>query len=202
MFGISPKATLLLAFAYLVSASPVSVRQLVTPPTQDPFYTPPAGYEQAAPGTILRSRDPPSPLAAFGALPLVLADTQQILYRSTDTFGNPTSTVSTILIPFKADKTKLLSYQIAQDSAFLNCAPSYAFQFLSDSGGPLGTIGTQAEITGIGAALAEGWVITIPDHEGPNAAFLANTRGGQHVLDGIRATLSSGLVSSSAQVAL
>jgi hypothetical protein len=202
MFGISPKATLLLTLAYLINASPVNVRQLITPPTQDPFYTPPAGYEQAAPGTVLRSRDPPSPLAAFGALPLVLADTQQILYRSTDTFGNPTSTVSTILIPLNADKTKLVSYQIAQDSAFLNCAPSYAFQLLSDSGGPLGTIGTQAEITGIGAALAEGWVVTIPDHEGPNAAFLANTRGGQHVLDGIRATLSSGLMSASARAAM
>ena len=201
MFGLSLKVTLLLTVTSLVNASPLNVRQLVTPPTQDPFYTPPAGYENAAPGTILASRDPPSLIAALGILPVALKDAQQVLYRSTDSFGNPTATVSTILIPLKkADKSKLVSYQVAQDSSYANCAPSYALQFLSDSGGPLGTVGTQIEILAIGAALAEGWIVTIPDHEGPNAAFLANTRAGQHVLDGIRATLASGLVNRDAHV--
>lgn len=202
MLGYLLEATLLLTLTFTTNASPVSVRQLVTPPTKDPFYTPQPGYEDSPPGTILASRNPPSLIAALGAIPVPLADAQQILYRSTDSFGQPSATVATVLTPLKADKSKVVSYQVAQDSAYLNCAPSYALQFLSDSGGLAGTLGTQVEILGIGAALSEGWIVTIPDHEGPNAAFLANTRGGQHVLDGIRATLVSGLASPAAQVAM
>ena len=196
------KATLFLTFTSLITASPIDPRQLVTPPTSDPFYTPPPNYESTAPGTILRRRSPPSLISAFGLLPIPLASAEQILYTSRDTFNNPTSTVATILVPLKADTSKLVSYQVAQDSSYLNCAPSYALQFLSDSGGLAGTLGTQAEIIAIGAALAEGWVVTIPDHEGPNAAFLANSRGGRHVLDGIRAALKSGAVKAKAQVAM
>lgn len=202
MFGSLLQAALLLTFVFSTDASPVNVRQLVTPPTEDPFYTPQPGYEDSPPGTILATRNPPSLIAALGAIPVPLADAQQILYRSTDSFGAASFSVATVLTPFNADKSKVLSYQVAQDSAYANCAPSYAFQFLSDSGGFAGTLGTQAEIIAIGAALSEGWIVTMPDHEGPKAAFLANTRGGQHVLDGIRATLASGLVSSSAQVAM
>ncbi|ETN38856.1 uncharacterized protein HMPREF1541_06897 [Cyphellophora europaea CBS 101466] len=202
MFGSLLEATLLLTVFAFTNASPVRVRALVTPPTDDPFYTPESGYEAYPPGTILATRNPPSLIAALGAIPVPLADAQQILYRSTDSFGNPSATVATVLTPFNADESKLLSYQVAQDSAYANCAPSYALQFASDSGGLAGTLGTQVEIIAIGAALSEGWVVTIPDHEGPNAAFLANTGGGQHVLDGIRATLSSGLTTPQAQVAL
>ncbi|KPI39664.1 Lipase 1 [Cyphellophora attinorum] len=195
--------SVLLSFSALVTASPLSTRQLVTPPTNDPFYTPPAGYESTAPGTILAIRNPPSLIAALGILPVPLKSAHQILYRSTDSFGNPSSTVTTVLVPLtNPSPSKLLSYQVAQDSASLNCAPSYAFQALSSSSGPFGTVGTQIEILAIGAALAEGWIVTIPDHEGPNAAFLANVRGGQHVLDGIRATFSSGLVDPDAKVAM
>jgi hypothetical protein len=195
--------SLLLSLSALVSASPLNPRQLVTPPTDDPFYTPPAGYESSPHGTILATRSPPSLIAALGVLPVPLKSAHQILYRSTDSFGNPSSTVTTVLVPLtNSSPSRLLSYQVAQDSAYLNCAPSYAFQALSSSDGLLGTAGTQIEILAIGAALAEGWIVTIPDHEGPNAAFLANTRGGQHVLDGIRATLASGLVDPNAKIAM
>lgn len=42
------------------------------------------------------------------------------------------------------------------------------------------------------AALEQGWVVIVPDHEGPQGAFLANKLAGHAVLDGIRAALQSG----------
>ena len=159
--------------------------QAMTPSMRHPKAT------RAQPGTILASRDTPNPIAAFGLIPIPLAGAYQLLYTSTDSFGKATATVTTVLVPIDADPTKLLSYQIAQDSSYLNCAPSYALQLFSESGGLLGTIGSQAEILSISGALAQGWIVAVPDHEGPPAAFLANIRGGQAVLDGIRAVLAS-----------
>ncbi|KAF3479673.1 lipase 3 [Arthroderma uncinatum] len=161
------------------------------PPSEDPFYRPPPGYENAEPGTILRYRATPFPIALFRLVPINLASTHQVLYRSSDTFRKPTATVSSILVPYNANMSKLLSYQVVEDAAFINCAPSYALQLNSDPGGELGTIVIQSELLLITAALENGWVVTIPDYEGPNAAFLANWRAGYATLDGIRATLAS-----------
>ncbi|EFR01016.1 lipase 3 [Nannizzia gypsea CBS 118893] len=161
------------------------------PPSDDPFYQPPPGYEDAEPGTILRRRIPPFPIALFRSVPIDLAATYQVLYRSSDTFGEPTATVSTILIPHNANMSRVLSYQVVEDAAFVNCAPSYALQLNSDPGGLFGTIIVQSELLLITAALENGWVVTIPDYEGSIAAFLAHWRAGYATLDGIRATIAS-----------
>ncbi|KAL1967166.1 hypothetical protein VTN77DRAFT_3457 [Rasamsonia byssochlamydoides] len=160
-------------------------------PTDDPFYQPPSGFESTSPGTILRYRTPPYPIAAFGTDPVNLAAAYQILYRTTDSFGNATATVSTILIPNNADNTKLLSYQVAEDAADPNCAPSYAFQYESATGGPLGLLMPQLELFFIETIINNGWIATIPDFLGPKAAFLANNLAGYAVLDNIRAALAS-----------
>lgn len=161
------------------------------PPSEDPFYQPPPGYEETEPGTVLRHRRPPFPISLFRSAPIDLAATYQVLYRSSDTFGQPTATVSTILIPHNANMSKVISYQVVEDAAFINCAPSYALQLHSDPGGLFGTIIIQTELLLITAALENGWVVTIPDYEGPVAAFLAYWRSGYATLDGIRATLAS-----------
>ncbi|PGH34676.1 hypothetical protein GX50_02464 [[Emmonsia] crescens] len=160
-------------------------------PEDDPFYVPPPGFEDSAPGTILRHRNTPAPIAAFGFAPVNLDGAYQLLYRSSDNFGRPAATVSTVLIPHGADFSKVLSYQFAEDAASPNCAPSYALQKGSESGGHLGTATTHAEFILVMAALERGWVVTAPDFEGSNAAFLANLRAGYATLDGIRATLAS-----------
>jgi hypothetical protein len=98
----------------------------------------------------------------------------QILYRTNDNFDNATAAVLTLLIPHNADYPKVLSYQVAQDSAYANCAPSYAFQLKAATGGLLGTILSQAELLLMQAALEKGWIVISPDHEGPGAACLAN----------------------------
>ncbi|WP_374710713.1 lipase family protein [Rhodococcus sp. USK10] len=37
------------------------------------------------------------------------------------------------------------------------------------------------------AALAQGWAVVLPDHQGPNAAYAAGPLAGRITLDGIRA---------------
>ncbi|KAK2748957.1 hypothetical protein FQN57_007240 [Myotisia sp. PD_48] len=162
------------------------------PPSRDPFYVPPPGYENTtSPGDIIRHRKTPFPISAFSLVPIKLYGVHQILYRSSDSFGNPTTAITSILIPYNADRTKLVSYQVVEDAAFVDCAPSYALQQHSSPGGAFGTIIIQSELLLITAALQKGWIVALPDYEGPTAAFLANWRAGYAILDGIRAALNS-----------
>lgn len=155
-------------------------------PGDDSFYKPPAGYETAAPGAILRQRPVPNKLSTFK-----VSAAYQILYRTTDSFGKATSTVTTILVPPSAKTNKLLSYQVAVDAASPNCCPSYVFQQGSQTGGLFGTITYQAEMGIIEQALEKGWYVAVPDFLGPKSAFLANNLAGFAVLDGVRAALAS-----------
>jgi alpha-beta hydrolase superfamily lysophospholipase len=49
----------------------------------------------------------------------------------------------------------------------------------------------QFEFLLIAAALAEGWAVSVPDHEGRNGMWGAPYEPGYHVLDGLRAALST-----------
>ncbi|KAL6896530.1 secretory lipase domain-containing protein [Trichoderma evansii] len=208
MFGSCTARTLTwLALIAATHAVPLTLqgRGAATLPSLDPFYAVPADVGSSAPGTILKHRPPPAQIAAFGLAPVNLQGSHQILYRTNDNFGNATATVVTVLIPHNADLTKVLSYQVAQDSACRDCAPSYALQLASAAIGSLGTLVTQAELLLVEAALNRGWVVILPDHEGPTAAFTANRQAGQATLDGVRAALSSGSftgISKDATVAL
>ncbi|PMD40904.1 LIP-domain-containing protein [Hyaloscypha variabilis F] len=170
------------------------------PPSEDPFYQPPAGYETAAPGAILASRLTPSTLSAFQTFPLSIKAAYQLLYRTTNSLGGPEVTVTTVLIPYSADTTKLISYQIAEDATYINCAPSYVLQ----TGSNTTYAGTGSlEVLLITAALNQGWIVNVPDWEGPNSTFIAGIQAGQATLDSVRAALASGDitgVSSKAQV--
>ncbi|GAB0138198.1 hypothetical protein EsDP_00006439 [Epichloe bromicola] len=160
-------------------------------PSQDPFYLVPRDLDQLEPGSILRHRKPPSPFAAFGTSKANINDSHQILYRTTDSHANATATVLTVLVPHNADYAKVLSYQVAEDAPALDCAPSYALQLGSAAGGPSGMAFTRAEMLLIEAALEQGWVVIVPDFQGPRGAFLANRLAGQAILDGIRAAIRS-----------
>ncbi|QPH02624.1 hypothetical protein C2857_006838 [Epichloe festucae Fl1] len=175
----------------VTQAAPVQDLAVPAPPTQDSFYTLPKDLANHAPGTILRHRKPPSPISAFRLARQNLKDSHQIFYRTTDNFGNATATVLTVLVPHNADYRKVISHQNAEDAAYANCAPSYALQFLSDDSGFFGTIESQAELLIMQTFLEEGWIVIVPDHEGPKAEFLANRQAGYAVLDGIRAALAS-----------
>jgi pimeloyl-ACP methyl ester carboxylesterase len=99
-----------------------------------------------------------------------------VLYRTNDTNGEAQADVATILVP-DDPKPRLLSYQVAYDALTRRCAPSY--EMLS---------GSMVEHLLMNKALRRGWIVVLPDYEGPEAQFLAGRNSGQGVLDGIRAT--------------
>lgn len=156
-------------------------------PSRDPFYQPPKGFEHARPGTVLRSRD--VELALLGLIPQRV-EAIQLLYRTTDTNGLPLATATTVLLP--ADRsphkpTPVLSYQCAIDAVSGRCFPSYALQSRSRAVGAI----PQFEYFLIAAAVAEGWAVSVPDHEGPDGLWGAPYEPGYCVLDGLRAAFNS-----------
>ncbi|WP_310786202.1 lipase family protein [Mycobacterium sp. Z3061] len=156
-------------------------------PADDPFYQPPAGFQHAAPGTVLRSRD--VELAFMGLIPQSITGTQ-LLYRTTDMNGNPEATVTTVLLPKEVAPGKtmpLLSYQCAIDAISSRCFPSYAMRRRAKAIGSL----AQLELLLVSAAVAEGWAVSVPDHEGLHGLWGTPYEPGYRVLDGLRAVLSS-----------
>jgi Secretory lipase len=156
-------------------------------PSDDPFYLPPPGYQHAEPGTVLRSRD--VEVAFLGLIPQPFTATQ-LLYRTTDMHGNPEATVTTVIVPAELSTGQtcpLLSYQCAIDAMTSRCFPSYALRRKAKALGSM----TQLELLLIAAAVAEGWAVSVPDHEGPLGIWGAPYEPGYRVLDGIRAALGS-----------
>ncbi|GAY18435.1 lipase family protein [Mycobacterium sp. shizuoka-1] len=154
-------------------------------PTEDPFYHPPQGFEHAEPGTVLRSRD--VELGFLGLIPQRVRATQ-LLYRTTDHDGLPQATVTTVLVPtgHTPDQVRnVVSYQCAIDAVASRCFPSYAMRRRAKAVGSL----PQLEYLLVAAALAEGWVVSVPDHEGPRGIWGAPYEPGYAVLDGLRAAL-------------
>ncbi len=154
-------------------------------PAKDPFYEPPSGFEHARPGTVLRSRD--VELAFMGLVPQQFTATQ-LLYRTTDLHGMPQATATTVIVPTERTTDgpcPLVSYQCAIDAVAGRCFPSYALRRGAKAVGAL----AQIEFFLVVAALAEGWAVSVPDHEGPNGMWGAPYEPGYHVLDGIRAAL-------------
>jgi hypothetical protein len=151
-----------------------------TAPSQDPFYTAPASLAQYKPGAIIRSR---------AVTPLGLSDATsvtayELLYRTTSATGQPTATVTTLLLPAApaSGQRKLVSYQTAEDSLTTNCAPSYTIR-----GGNNGGSTQWAESGEIALLLGQGWDVSVPDYEGPQSEYGVGPLAGHATLDGIRA---------------
>jgi hypothetical protein len=153
-------------------------------PDRDPFYRAPDGFAACAPGTVLRSRV----VNVIGATSLTgEVPAHQLLFRSTDARGKPIAAVTTILQPRMPapGPRRLVSYQVAEDSLTTGCAPSYTLR--TNSGLP-------APIEGpwIATALANGWTLSIPDHQGPRSEFAVGPLEGRVTLDSIRAVIGFG----------
>src|SRR6185312_9584311 len=141
--------------------------------------------------------------AAFlGLIPQKMTATQ-LLYRTTDMNGAPEASVTTVIAPAERGPERVcpvVSYQCAIDAITSRCFPSYALRRRANALGSL----AQLEFLLISAALAEGWAVSIPDHEGRSGMWGAPFEPGYFILDGVRAALNTerlGL-SSSAPVAL
>lgn len=155
------------------------------PPDDDPFYRAQQGFEHAEPGTVLRSRE-----VEIGFLGLVnqRVHATQLLYRTTNLHEEPEVAVTTVLIPAQpASNTAypVLSYQCAIDAVASRCFPSFAMR---RGARPIGAF-VQAEYLLVTAALAEGWAVCIPDHEGCHGMWGAPVEPGYRILDGLRAAM-------------
>jgi pimeloyl-ACP methyl ester carboxylesterase len=166
----------LIATLALGVVAPEPSAAAIPEPAADPFYVPPAGYETATPGTILRTRS--VTVTALG-VPVPVQSTQ-MLVRSSDAHGRPAAVVSTLMVPQSAyagpGTRPLLSYQPATDSLGDQCNPSYTLR-----------TGTEKELPLISSGLSRGWAVVVTDYQGPRNAFGAGRMAGHAVLDGIRA---------------
>ncbi|MEV0077301.1 lipase family protein [Nocardia neocaledoniensis] len=151
----------------------------LTTPQNDPFYTPPQGWDTEAPGTILNSR--PVEVASLGPQPQD-ADAWQLLYRTTDTDGRPMATVTTVLRPRTGQVKGLISYQPATDASAPQCAPSYVLR----QGAP-DKYDASLDFMQIDQMLTSGHAISVPDWEGPKGAMFTPRQPGYAALDGVRA---------------
>ncbi|KAF9888754.1 hypothetical protein FE257_008329 [Aspergillus nanangensis] len=161
-----------------------------TPPSKDPFYRLPTDHQTKHPGDILNYRPLPYPLKT--PLPLFFEKGYQIVYRTTDSFDQPTASLATLLIPPNANFSRILVYFPVHNSAYIDCSPSYILAEGSEQEGDSSDQGIELiHILPLSGALLQGWVVMMPDFEGLNAAFLVNRRGAFAGLDSIRAAIAS-----------
>lgn len=177
----------LLFLSLLSGAISVAVRPATV--ANDPFYDAPEDIESYSLGDIMKTRPPPAHLQTM-YMNLGVKNAWQFLIRSEDSFGVPLPISSTIIEPYNADNTKILSYQFAQDSALKNCSASYALL----KGQTEDPFYTQVEGIEMEWGLQKGWYVNIPDHEGPKGAFCVGPLGGKAALNSIRAALKTGNV--------
>lgn len=178
--------TIILLFFLTVLTTTYAVPLTVLVPTLDSFYTPPEGFENYTNGHILKLRKTPHPLRR-GRQQINIKNSWQAMVRSSDSFGTPTTVVTTIMEPYNADPEKVVSYQIFENSACVDCPPSYGLQLGANDT----TLTELNEMYFIEIALNKGWFVVAPDYEGPKAAFSASIQEGHATLDSIRAVLKS-----------
>ena len=153
-------------------------------PCVDSYYTPPANLAALANGTIIGT-----PRAVtLDEAGIAAKSSYTMTYRSTDALGNPVMDAATVLIPDAAytgtGSTPLVSFQFAEDSLGRQCAPSYALA--NDGTNAI----TSAEAPDVESLLAAGYVVVVPDAQGPDEEFIAGRQEGHAVLDGVRAAES------------
>ncbi|PYI09730.1 lipase [Aspergillus sclerotiicarbonarius CBS 121057] len=175
-----PSVLLLAASLFHGAAALPTPGSTPIPPSQDPWYSAPEGFEHAEPGAILRVRSAPGNLTAIVGN---ASAAYNILYRTTDSQYKPSWAVTTLLLPSTAaaaavNESALLSYQIAYDSFDINASPSYALY--------------SSPPADIAIALNRGWFVNVPDYEGPLASFTAGVQSGHATLDSVRSVLASG----------
>ncbi|PFH62150.1 hypothetical protein XA68_14819 [Ophiocordyceps unilateralis] len=198
--------SIVVAAASALRPAPEQNKSTVAPPSRDPFYETPDWAHTVKPGTILKQRNLPSGLAAFGqSFDKHFQYTQQILYRTTGEDGSASATILTVLVPHNADYSKVVSLQVAEDTASIDCAPSFGFLAASADYPALDAPTVKVHLLLAQAAFSRGWIVVIPDTAGPKAVYPTGTSAAYAVLDGLRAAFHSAPmtnISSNASVGL
>ncbi|ORY68874.1 secretory lipase-domain-containing protein [Pseudomassariella vexata] len=156
------------------------------PPKKDPWYTPPdKHWVSKPPGTLLRVREAPGNFTLLKHAHKVY----NLMFRTTNSQNQSEWAVTTVFFPKSPAISKdgvlpLLSYLIPYESACLDASPSYSLsEYLA---GERLNVAVRDNIV---KALGNGWLVDIPDYEGPKASYFAGQMAGHATLDSIRAHL-------------
>lgn len=152
-------------------------------PSQDPFYSPPKGYELLPTGSILRSRR----LEGL-SIQVPVQDAYHLLYSTVDDVGRPGASVTTVIVPPNATFEQHVAYHSPYDAANADCGPSYALVAGSKSNY---TASLLLDAAVMGAVLSRGIVVSTSDYEGHDGAFTAGPQTARGVLDAVKAVVAS-----------
>jgi hypothetical protein len=181
---IAPLAAVVLAFSPVVTMA--QEIPFAPTPDSDPFYAQPSPFPNLPVGTILESK-PILFRPSFG-IPM-LNQAWRLKYVSRDQHDRPIAAVATVVKPvLQIGPRKLVSYQYAEDSLGLGCAPSH-----QATGEIIPNFSFAAQLEPLQYLIGVktmGWTVVIPDHQGPNSTYAAGKIAGQITLDGIRAALN------------
>lgn len=151
-------------------------------PGDDPFYTPPLGWELSKLGQVLKSRK----VQIKAIFDVNIKEAWQVMYRTSYVSKDePTTSVTTILVPYNASNDRLLALGYFEDSNPQKCQPSYTLRAGLD-----GDIVSIVNLVNSIPYLDEGIIVTIPDKQGRQGSFAVGPVEGHQTLDSIRATLA------------
>lgn len=170
-------------------------------PSKDPFYrySGRAPLSRIRPGTVLKHR---SVQLAFGAGNSTPIPAEQLLYRTTGQRGEPSVTVTTVLQPITAPLLpRIIGYMSFYDGLGSRCDPSYTLAGGDPGDSTYAQEAVEEELL-ISWYLSQGDIVTIPDFEGTDLAWMAGRRSGYAALDSIRATEAYLRISRATKVGL
>ena len=155
-------------------------------PTGDPMFDRwPSNLGSLQPGTVIATRD-----VTASAAPVVtvrIASATLIKFRSTDAVGKPSFGTTTLITPTASAPVRgprpIVVNNLPIDSLGTACNPGYTLAHgFSIASGVTDLLPPTTQL-----ALAHGYSVLIPDHQGPRMAYAEPVVAGHIVLDSIRA---------------
>lgn len=152
-----------------------------TPVPDKFFHLSPKEYVKKPAGKLVRSRSFPHIIAPGGTV-------TQMVFTTRNSFNRPTYATATLIRPVGFRKNgNVVVLNDFINSLGIGCQPTYAFSSLN----PEWVSRSATVMIYASLALAYGWAVLLPDHEGVHAAYTANKLAGHIVLDAVRAAKST-----------
>lgn len=155
-------------------------------PTGDPMFDRwPSNLGSLQPGTVIATRDVTASAAPVVTVPI--ASATLIKFRSTDAVGKPSFGTATLITPTASAPVRgprpIVVNNLPIDSLGTACNPGYTLAHgFSIASGVTDLLPPTTQL-----ALAHGYGVLIPDHQGPRMAYAEPVVAGHIVLDSIRA---------------
>lgn len=155
-------------------------------PTGDPFFDRwPTDLADLSPGALITSRDTTATSAFLVTAPIRSA--RQIKFATRDALGRPSFGTATVLVPRQKwtgpGARPIVINNLPIDSLGAACTPGMTLAHgLSVATGLTDYFPPTTQL-----ALARGYSVIVPDHQGPRMSYAEPTTAGHIVLDSVRA---------------